>query len=505
MSETMLKVRPEQEGEKPASSHAGLALVVIAAAQLMVVLDGTITNIALPSIQTDLGMSASGLAWVVNSYALAFGGLLLLGGRSGDIFGRRRMFRIGLAVFTIASLLGGLAQNDMQLIAARILQGIGAAISAPTALSLITVNFPEGKPRNKAMGVYAAMAGIGSTVGLLLGGVLTDYLDWRWVMFVNVPIGLVVLAGTRVLAEGERNTGGLDIPGAITGTGGLLALVYGITRGGEHGWTDTFTLASFGAAFVLLAVFLLVQSRTTHPMMPLRLFADRGRAGSYATVMFIGAGMFATFYFLTLYLQQIHGYSPIKTGLAYLPFSFGMGLSAGLGSQLVTRVAPRVIAAPGLVVAALGMFWFSALEPGSPYLTHILPAMFITAVGLGISFVPMTLCAVSRVRDQDAGIASALLNTTQQIGGALGLAALSTISATVANDELPHASESFFKAIGTGDLPLLQKASDALTEGYTSAFLVASTLFVAALVIAAAAINTPRQEQSDNGTAVHMG
>ncbi|GAA2738430.1 MFS transporter [Actinocorallia aurantiaca] len=505
MSETMQKVRSKGEGGEPASSHTGLALVVIAAAQLMVVLDGTITNIALPSIQTDLGMSASGLAWVINAYALAFGGLLLLGGRSGDLFGRRRMFRVGLVVFTLASLLGGLAQNDTQLIAARILQGVGAAIAAPTALSLITVNFPEGKPRNKAMGVYAAMAGIGSTVGLLLGGVLTDYLDWRWVMFVNVPIGLVVLAGTKVLAEGERNTGGLDVPGAVTGTGGLLALVYGITRGGDAGWTDSLTLASFAAALVLLAVFLAVQSRTTHPMMPLRLFADRNRAGAYVTMMLIGAGMFATFYFLTLYLQQIHGYSPVRTGLAYLPFSFGMGIAAGLGSQLVTRVAPRVIAGPGLVAAALGMFWFSTLEPGSAYLTHILPAMFITAVGLGSSFVPMTLCAVSRVSDQDAGIASALINTTQQIGGALGLAALSTISATVANDRLPDASESFFKAAALGDAPLLQKAAEALTHGYTTAFLVATTLFVAALVIAVAAINTPRQEQSENGAAVHMG
>ncbi len=505
MSETLQKARPEPEGDTPASPHAGLALVVIAAAQLMVVLDGTITNIALPSIQTDLGMSSSGLAWVINSYALAFGGLLLLGGRSGDLFGRRRMFRVGLAVFTVASLLGGLAQNDVQLIAARILQGVGAAIAAPTALSLITVNFPEGRPRNKAMGVYAAMAGIGSTVGLLLGGVLTDYLDWRWVMFVNVPIGLVVLAGTKVLAEGERNTGGLDVPGAVTGTGGLLALVYGITRGGEDGWTDSLTLASGAAALVLLAVFLVIQTRSAHPMMPLRLFADRNRAGAYATVMFIGAGMFATFYFLTLYLQQVHGYSPVRTGLAYLPFSLGMGVAAGVGTQLVTRLAPRLIAGPGLVVAALGMFWFSALEPGSPYLTHILPAMFITAVGLGVSFVPMTLGAVSKVRDQDAGIASALLNTTQQIGGALGLAALSTISAGVANGDLPHASERFFQALALGDLPLLKQASEALTHGYTAAFLVASTLFVAALVIVAAAVNAPRQEQSENGTAVHMG
>ncbi|MEO3781956.1 MFS transporter [Actinocorallia sp. B10E7] len=496
MSDVSPKSLSHTSDEAPSPPHAALALVVIAAAQLMVALDSTITNIALPSIQTDLGMSASGLAWVVNSYALAFGGLLLLGGRSGDIFGRRRMFRIGLAVFTIASLLGGLAQNDMQLIAARILQGVGAAISAPTALSLITVNFPEGKPRNKAMGVYAAMSGMGSIIGLLLGGSLTNYLDWRWVMFINVPIGLVVLAGTKVLAEGERSTGGLDIPGAITGTGGLLAFVYGITRGGDEGWTDTSTLASFGVAFVLLAVFLLVQSRTTHPMMPLRLFADRNRAGSYATMMCIGAGMFATFYFLTLYMQQIHGYGPLKTGLSYLPFSVGVGLATGVGSKLLTRVPPRAIAGPGLVIGACGMFWFSTLEPGSGYFTQVVPAMFLTSVGLGSGFLPMALGAVSGIRDQEAGIASALLNTSQQIGGALGLATLSTVAVTAADDRLPHASETFFKAAAQGDLPLLRKAADALTHGYTTGFLVASLFFMAGFVITVTAINAPRQEQS---------
>ena len=291
----------------------------------MVVLDGSIVNIALPSIQTDLGVSASSLAWVVNAYALAFGGLLLLGGKSGDLYGRRRMFRVGVAIFVIASALGGFATNEGWLIGARILQGIGGAIAAPTALSLIAVNFREGKARNRAMGVYAAMAGVGATIGLLLGGVLTDYLSWRWVFFVNVPIGIAVLLGTSVLAEGGRNDGRLDVPGAVLGTGGLLALVYAITRGGESGWTDDITVACLVASVVLLVVFVGWQARSHHPMMPLWLFSDRSRAGSYATVLFIGAGMFATFYFLTLFLQQILGYSPIKAGFAYLPFSVGIG------------------------------------------------------------------------------------------------------------------------------------------------------------------------------------
>ncbi|MGW6401312.1 MFS transporter [Streptomyces sp. NPDC055134] len=483
-------------GEAPRGRHLGLALVVIAAAQLMVVLDGTITNIALPSIQTDLDVSASNLAWIVNAYALAFGGLLLLGGRAGDLFGRRRMFRIGIAVFTLASVLGGLAPNEELLIGARILQGIGASIAAPTALSLIATNFPEGKPRNRAMGVYAAMAGLGSTVGLLLGGVLTDYLDWRWVFFVNIPIGVAVLAGTRVLAEGQRNTGRLDVPGAITGTGGLISLVYAITRGGQNGWTDTLTLVFFGVAVVLLALFLVLQMRTTHPMLPLRLFKDRNRAGSYATMLFLGAGMFATFYFLTLYMQQILGYSPVRTGFAYLPFSFGMGMAAGISSKLVARLAPRQIAGPGLVIGAVGMFWFSTLEPGSSYVTHLMPAMFVTALGLGMSFVPMTLGAVSGVRDQDSGIASALLNTAQQVGGALGLAVLTTISTSAANDRLPEAADTFYRAVAMHDFATVAKAGEALTHGYARAFTVAGFLFVVGLLITLFAINAKKQEQA---------
>ncbi len=327
------------------------------------------------------------------------------------------MFQLGIAVFTLASLLGGLAPNEGLLIGARILEGVGAAVAAPSALSLIATTFPEGKPRNKAMGVYAAMAGIGATAGLLLGGILTDVLDWRWVFFVNIPIGLAVLAGTKTLVEAERHRGRLDIPGTITGTGGLIALVYGITRGGEHGWTNGLTLVSFAAAVILLAVFLFIQGRTAHPMMPLRLFKDRNRSGSFATMLFIGAGMMATFYFLTLYMQLILGYSPVKTGFAYLPFSLGMGVAATASSKLLTRLAPRFIAGPGLLVTAVGMFWFATLTPDSSYAAHLMPAMFLTAVGLGASFVPMTLSAVSAVEDQDTGIASALLNTAQQING----------------------------------------------------------------------------------------
>ncbi|MFE2519106.1 MFS transporter [Streptomyces mirabilis] len=496
---------PDTSGSSSGGRHLGLALFVIAAAQLMVVLDATITNIALPAIQTDLGVSDANLAWIVNSYALAFGGLLLLGGKAGDLFGRRKMFQVGIAVFTLASLLGGLAPNESLLIGARVLQGVGAALAAPSALALITTTFPAGKSRNTAMGVYAAMGGVGATVGLLLGGTLTDILDWRWVFFVNIPIGLAVLAGTRTLVEAERHPGRLDVPGAITGTGGLIALVYGITRGGEHGWTDGVTLVSFAAAAVLLAAFLYLQARTADPMMPLRLFKDRTRSGSYATMLFIGAGMFATFYFLTLYMQLILGYSPVRTGFAYLPFSFGMAMAAGISSKLVTHLAPRLIAGPGLLVAAVGMLWFATLEPDSSYTAHLMPAMFVTALGLGMSFVPMTLGAVSGVSHQDTGVASALLNTAQQIGGALGLAILSTISTSAADDKLPEAAGSLYRGLATKDFALVAKAGDAVTHGYTMAFVAAAAMFLAGLLVTGFAINAGRQQHTEGAAPVHMG
>lgn len=496
---------PDTSGSSSGGRHLGLALFVIAAAQLMVVLDATITNIALPAIQTDLGVSDANLAWIVNSYALAFGGLLLLGGKAGDLFGRRKMFQVGIAVFTLASLLGGLAPNESLLIGARVLQGVGAALAAPSALALITTTFPAGKSRNTAMGVYAAMGGVGATVGLLLGGTLTDVLDWRWVFFVNIPIGLAVLAGTRTLVEAQRHPGRLDVPGAITGTGGLIALVYGITRGGEHGWIDGVTLVSFAAAAVLLAVFLYLQARTTDPMMPLRLFKDRTRSGSYATMLFIGAGMFATFYFLTLYMQLILGYSPVRTGFAYLPFSFGMAMAAGISSKLVSHLAPRLIAGPGLLVAAVGMLWFATLEPDSSYTAHLMPAMFVTALGLGMSFVPMTLGAVSGVSHQDTGVASALLNTAQQIGGALGLAVLSTISTSAANAKLPEAAGSLYRGLATEDFALVAKAGDAVTHGYTMAFVAAAAMFVAGLLVTGFAINAGRQLHTEGAAPVHMG
>ncbi|MEV0742559.1 MFS transporter [Streptomyces sp. NPDC050549] len=489
----------------PGNRHLGIALCVIAAAQLMMVLDNTITNIALPSIQTDLGVSDANLAWIVNSYALAFGGLLLLGGKAGDLFGRLRMFQVGILIFTLASLSGGLAPNEGLLLGARVLQGVGAALAAPSALALITTTFPAGRSRNTAMGVYAAMGGIGATVGMLLGGTLTDALSWRWVFFVNIPVGLAVLAGTKTLVEAERHPGRLDVPGAITGTGGLIALVYAITRGGEHGWTNGLTLISFVTSAVLLSVFLLLQSRVPSPMMPLRMFKDRNRSGSYTAMLLIGSGMFATFYFLTLYMQLVLGYSAIQTGFAYLPFSIGMSAAAGLSSKLVTHFAPRLIAALGLTVGAAGMFWFATLETDSSYAAHLVPAMFVTATGLGAAFVPLTVTSVSGVDHLDTGVASALLNTAQQIGGALGLAVLSTISTSAADDKLPEAASRLYRGLATKDFGLVSKASEALTHGYTTAFVGAGALFLVGAAVTALAMNSGKQEHAEGAAPVHMG
>ncbi|WP_181763931.1 MFS transporter [Streptomyces albidus (ex Kaewkla and Franco 2022)] len=487
---------PKEAGIPPAGPRSGSALIVIAAAVLMVSLDGTITNIALPSIQTDLDVSASQLAWVVNSYVLAFGGLLLIGGRAGDIFGRRRMFRIGLALFVVASLLGGLAPGEALLIASRVLQGVGAAIITPTALSLITTNFPEGEARTKAMGVYGAMAAIGTTLGLLLGGVLADF-SWRWVMFVNVPIGLAVLAGTTALTGSRRSAGRLDVPGAVIATVGLVSFVYAITRSSEAGWTDSITVACLAAALVLLALFVFIQARSSHPMMPLRLFRDRSRSGSYATMLLVGAGMLATFYFLTLYMQDVLGYSPVRTGFAYLPFSFGIALGSTLATKVATRFAPRVIAGAGLLVGIAGMLWFGTLEPAASYFTQLLPPMTVVGTGLGLTFVPMTLGAVSKVRQEDSGIASALLNTTQQIGGALGLALLSAVAISSANSRVPAADEVLDRAVASHDGALMGKALDALTHGYAVAFLVAAALYVVALLITVVAVNAEKQAPED--------
>ena len=458
----------------------GLALLVIATAQLMVVLDATIVNVALPHVQRALGFSGTGLEWVVNAYAVTFGGLLLLGGRAGDILGRRRVFVFGLLLFSAASLLGGFATSQWWLLTARAVQGAGGAVIAPTALALITTNFPEGGERNRAFSVYAAMAGAGSAVGLLLGGILTTYASWRWVMFVNVPIGIVVAAAApRVLAESPRRPGRIDVAGAVTGTAGIALLVYGLSKAatgadGISHWGDAQVLASLAAAVVLLVSFVLIEMRSSHPLLPMRVLADRNRSGAYLIMLCIATGLFGLFFFLTLFIQTVLGYSAIRSGIAYLPFAVGVVIASALASPLVARIGPRPLILVGSAMVAGGMFWFSRLTEHAGYAGQLLGPQLVTSFGLGLVFVPLALVALHNVAEQDSGVASSLLNAAQQVGGAIGLALLGTVAWTAVADsvrtQVAHAAAAAAKAgrplPKPGTLPPASIYDHALTVGF---------------------------------------
>ena len=367
----------------------GLALAVIAAAQLMVVLDATIVNVALPHIQTALGFSGTNLEWVVNAYALAFGGLLLLGGRSGDLLGRRRVFIAGILLFTLASLAGGFATDQAWLLGARVIQGIGAAFAAPTALSLIAVTFPEGPPRNRAMGVYAAMSVAGGAVGLIAGGLLVQFASWRWVFFVNVPIGLLVaFMATRVLPESDRRRGRFDLPGAITASLGLASLVYGLsnaatTPNGVSHWGDTKVIVSLAAAVVLLVAFGIIETRSKHALMPIRVLRSRDRSGAYLISLCVGTALFGMFFFLTLFVQDVWRYDALRTGISYLPMVGMILVATAAASQLVSRIGARPLMIAGSVIATGGMFWLSRITEHSHYVSGLLGPMMVTATGLG--------------------------------------------------------------------------------------------------------------------------
>lgn len=468
-----------------AGRHLGLALAVISAAQLMIVLDATIVNVALPTIHTSLHFSISNLEWLITAYSLTFGGLLLFGGRTGDLFGKRRMFMTGIALFAIASLLGGLATSDLWLIITRGLQGVGGAIAAPTALSLIATNFPEGPERNRAMGVYAAMSGGGGAVGLLLGGILTDLVSWRWVFFVNVPIAAVVLfLAPRALNESATTSGRLDVPGAVTVTAGMLSLVYGLSNASSHGWGSVGTVLPLALAVVLLAAFGIVESRSPEPLMPLGIFANRNRSGAYAMMLCIGTAVFSMFYFLTQFLQNILGWSPIKTGVGFLPMTAGIVIAAGLASRLVGRIGIRVPLLVGPAAATIGLVWLSRLTTTSGYL-DILGPLVILSLGLGLAFVPLTLTAVSGVRPDEAGLASALLNTAQQVGGALGLAVLATVAINATKGSVRHLAMATHGHVTRAGL------SAATTHGYTTAFEVAAGIAFLGFLVSAVVIRVP--------------
>ncbi len=479
--------RPGSDGPDP---KRWLALGVIAIAQLMVVLDASIVNIALPRAQNELGISDADRQWVITAYTLAFGGLLLLGGRIADYVGRKRVFLIGLMGFAAASALGGAAQNAMMLFGARALQGAFAALLAPAALSLITVTFTEPRERAKAFGVYGAIAGGGAAIGLILGGVLTEYASWRWCLFVNVPIAIgAALAALPTVhesrADGDRH---YDVPGAVLVTGGLVALVYGFTEAAKVGvgWLAAPTLLTLALAAVLLVAFVLVEARTAHPLLPLRVVVERNRGGSFIASLLVGAGLFAMFLFLTYYFQVNLGYSPLKSGFAFLPFSAGIILAAGLASTLLPRTGPKVLMLTGLVAAAVGLFYLTQLGADSSWLTHVLPAEIVMSVGLALVFVPLSSVALFGVDARDAGVASAMLNTTQQIGGSLGTALLNTLYASAVTGYLTSHQP------GSGGPKVFQ--FEAFLHGYRVAFLVGGALLTAALVVVAVLVNAKRDE-----------
>jgi EmrB/QacA subfamily drug resistance transporter len=475
---TVAVARPEAP-EAGRDTRSRIALAIIVACQLMVVLDATVVNIALPSIQSSLGFSPTGLSWVVNAYALTFGGLLLLGGRAGDLLGRRRVFVAGILVFTAGSLLGGFAGSAGWLLAARVLQGVGGAVASPTALALISTNFEEGPARNSAFSFYAAVSAAGASLGLIAGGVLTSWASWRWVLFVNVPIGVAVTLLTPLfIRESERRPGRFDLAGAATSTAGMVSLVYAFIHASTAGWGDGLTLAAFAAAAGLLALFVAVELRTPQPITPLHLFADRNRTSAHVTRLLLLAGMFGMFFFLTQFLQDMLGFSPLQAGLAFLPMTMALFASARTASRLLPQFGARRLTVGGAAVTAAGMAWLAQISLGSSYLTAILGPMLLIGIGMGFPFMSLTLVALSGVEPRDAGAASSLVNVVQQVGGALGLAVLVTVFGAAGRSAAGH-------ALGGA----AAQAQWALAGGISGAFSAGLVLTVCAVVVALVAID----------------
>ena len=456
-----------------------LALALLAMTQFVIVIDASIVNVALPSIGAHLHFARADLSWVVNAYVLTFGGFLLLGGRMADLLGRRRMFMLGLVVFSLASFAGGIAQSEGWLIAARAVQGLGAAIVSPAALSIITVTFAEGAERNRALGIWGAVAGAGGAAGVLLGGILTSGLSWRWVLFVNVPIGLIaalLAPGTLRESRAEDGTTTFDLPGAVTVTAGLSLLVYAVVDTVNSGWGSTATLLRLGGAALLLIAFVVIERRSRHPLMPFSIFRLRTLRAANIIGLLIGMSLFSMFFFISLYLQDVLHYSPIKTGISYLPLAVGIIISAGAASQLVTRLGFKPPLIAGMLLIAGGLLWFSQVPAtGGSYVADVLGPSLLAAVGLGFSFVPVTIAAVTGTKPHEAGLASGLINTSQQVGGALGLAIL----ATIANSR----TQSLFHAG-------VHSTSVALTKGFDRAFLVGAGFAIVGAILAVVLISS---------------
>ncbi len=441
----------------------------------MVVLDSSIVNIAIPSAKLDLGITDANQQWVITAYTLAFGSLLLLGGRIGDFMGRKKIFLIGLIGFAAASALGGIASNQGLLFTARALQGVFAALLAPAALAIISVTFTVPKERAKAFGVIGAISGGGAAIGLIVGGTLTEFFSWRWCLGVNVPIAVIAcVLATRFVheskAEGEHT---YDVPGVITATAGLFALTYGFNQAATSGWSDQHTLGFLGAALILLLIFIKIESKVANPLMPLRVITERNRGGSYLGSLVVGAGLFSMFLFLGLYLQVILGYSPLKSGFAFLPFTAGIIIFAGIASQLLPKFGPKPLMIPGLTAASIGLLYLSNITPDTSYLTHVLPALLVMSSGMALVFIPLTTTSLHGVSNQDTGVASAMVNTSQQIGGSLGTALLNTIAATATTTYI------------TANASLGERLQPfAMTHGFTVAFkFSAALLFTGAIVL----------------------
>jgi EmrB/QacA subfamily drug resistance transporter len=475
-----------------------LALALLAMTQFVIVIDASITNVALPSIGRALSFSQTDLSWVVNAYTLTFGGFLLLGGRLADLIGRRVMFIIGLVLFSSASLLGGLAQSEAWLIGARAVQGLGAAIVSPAALSIITTTFADGEERNRALGIWGAVAGAGGAAGVLLGGVLTSGLSWRWVLFVNVPIGLASAAlAPRLLAESraEVESRSFDIPGAVTVTAGLSLLVYALVDAVNAGWTSSTTLLRLAGAVALLVAFVVIERRQRAPLMPLSIFRLRTLRGANVVSLLVGMSLFSMFFFISLYMQQVLHYSALKTGLSYLPLAVGIILAAGAASAGTTRLGFKPVLFAGLMFVAAGLYWFSKVPPhGGTFVADVLGPSLLAAIGLGLSFVSVTIAAMSGTDARDAGLASGLVNTTQQVGGALGLAVLASIANSVTRDLL-HG--------GSHDLAM------ALTKGFERAFLVGTGFALVGalltLVLISSRDSRAHSEQARAGAGAPLG
>jgi EmrB/QacA subfamily drug resistance transporter len=468
-----------------------IALALVLGAQLMIILDMTVVNIALPSIAAGLHFTAPGLSWVLNAYTLTFGGLLLLGGRAGDILGRRRVFIAGIALFTAASLAGGLATSAPWLLAARAVQGAGGAIASPAVLALITSGFAEGRERTRAVGIYTAVAMGGGSLGLVLGGIITEWLSWRWVLFINVPIGIAVaLAAPLLLSESQPQPGRFDIAGALTSTAGMTALVYGFIRAASDGWGNPLAMAAFVVAAGLLALFGINETRAAQPITPLRLFADRGRAGSYVTRLLLVAGMFGMFFFLTQFVQDILGFSPLRAGLAFLPLTAALFAVSRVSPRLLARFAPKTLMVAGLLPVAGGMAWLAQISPGTGYLAGVLGPMLAIGTGMGVAFVPLTMVSLAGVRPEDSGAAASMVNVTQQVGGSLGLAILVTAYTSARRSAARHLP---------AHVSALAHQHAVVVHGMASAFALAAVFDVAALLVILAVIRRARRQAAVAG------